>query len=501
VSISNPIRARPLCAASLAHHSERVGVPRYDRSALRHGVVHISVGSFHRAHQAVYFDDLARCGERDWGVTGVSLHRPEIQEALAAQDGLYTVLTRGADGERARVVGALRQCLYAPRDREAVMRTLAHQRTRLVTLTITADGYKLDPDGRGLRSDDPELIADRAHPDHPVSALGHLVEALSRRRRAGLRPFTVLSCDNLPRNGALTRAALVAAARLRDPGLAAWIDATGAFPSSMVDRITPQASLADRRLLQRQFGVLDRCPVVTEPFSQWVVEDEFSCGRPPLEAVGVRFVGDVAPYALWKTRLLNAAHCALGHLGGLAGYPTTADAMADPALSGLVEALFDEVAPLLPELPGAELTSYTREIVRRLRNPAIADRLSRLRRNGSDKMPAHVLSSLREARSGGRPHPALLLATAAWLRTLHGEDDRGEPFALDDPRADELRTRARRAGDDPRPFVGDRSLFGPVTGDPGLADDLAAMVASLRRHGARAVAARVASAPVPSAVA
>jgi mannitol 2-dehydrogenase len=487
VSAADPSRARPLSAATLTHHAARIDVPRYDRDALRTGVVHISVGSFHRAHQAVYLDDLARTGQREWGLTGVSLHRPAIQEALTAQDGLYTVLTRGRDGDRARVVGALRRCLHAPRDHAAVLRALTHPETRLVTLTITADGYKLGPDG-ALRTDDPELIADHAHPRRPVSALGHLVEALDRRRRAGLPPFTVLSCDNLPRNGELTRTALVAAARLRDPGLADWIDAAGAFPSSMVDRITPQSSVADRRLLQQAFGVLDRCPVVTEPFSQWVIEDAFSCGRPPLEDVGVRFVGDVAPYALWKTRLLNAAHCALGHLGGLAGHTTTAEAMADPVLRGHVEALFDEVAPLLPRLPGASIDGYTRAVVQRLRNPAIGDRLARLRRNGSDKMPAHVLSSLREARAAGRPHRALLLTTAAWLRTLDGQDDRGEPFGLDDPRAGELRTRAWRAGADVRPFTRDRTLFGSLADDPRLAEDLADVVASLRRHGARTVA-------------
>ncbi len=489
MTTSASIPARPLSAASLWHHAARVDVPRYDRDALAPGVVHISVGSFHRAHQAVYFDDLARAGARDWGLTGVSLHRPAVQEALSAQDGLYTVLTRGKDGATARVVGALRRCLHAPRDHHAVMRTLTDPRTRLVTLTITADGYKLAADGAGLRTDDPELRADLADPRRPTSALGHLVEALDRRRRAGVAPFTVLSCDNLPRNGTLTRTAVVAAARLRDPDLAAWLDATGAFPNSMVDRITPQTSVAAHRLLQRDFGVADRCPVVTEPFSQWVVEDAFSCGRPPLDAVGVQFVGDVAPYALWKTRLLNAAHCAIGHLGGLVGHATTADAMADPALRGHVEALFDEVAPLLPPLPGAAVDAYARSVIDRLGNPAIGDRLSRLRRNGSDKVPTHVLSSLHEARAAGRPHDALLLATAAWLTTLHGQDDRGEPLGLQDPRADELRTRAWRAGADPRPFTTDRSLFGPLTDDPRLADDLAAAMAALRRHGARTVAA------------
>jgi mannitol 2-dehydrogenase len=486
--------ARPLNAATLAHHGARIDVPRYDRGALATGVVHISVGSFHRAHQAVYFDDLARAGERDWGLTGVSLYRAGIQEALTAQDGLYTVLSRGAGGQSARVVGALRRCLYAPRDREAVLRTLAHPRTRLVTLTITADGYKLDATGEALRSGDAELLADLANPRRPASALGHLVEGLDRRRRAGLAPFTVLSCDNLPDNGKLTRTAVVAAAQLRDPELAAWIAATGAFPSSMVDRITPQASVADHRVLQQAFGIADRCPVVTEPFSQWVVEDDFSCGRPPLEAVGVQLVGDVRPHALWKTRLLNAAHCALGHIGGLAGLATTADAMADPALRGYLEVLFAEVAPLLPRLPGAHVGAYTETVMERLCNPAIGDRLSRLRRNGSAKMPTHVLSSLREARAAGQPHPALTLATAAWLRSLQGHDDHGDPLGLDDPRADELRARATGAGADPRRFTADRALFGSLAEDPALAEEIATAVSSLRRHGARAAAAALVTA-------
>jgi mannitol-1-phosphate/altronate dehydrogenase len=321
-STPTPRFARPLRAATLAAHARRLDVPGYDRAALVPGVVHISVGSFHRAHQAVYLDDLARLGHRGWGVLGVSLHRPHVQRSLAAQDGLYTVVARGADGDRARVVGAIRGCLFAPGDREAVLRALADPRTRMVTLTITADGY-----------------ADAG----PTSATALLVAGLARRRRRGVAPFTVLSCDNVPDNGALTRGAVLAAAEPRDPSLAAWIEAEAAFPSSMVDRITPRATDATRALVADRYGVVDACPVVTEPFRQWVIEDRFSAGRPPLEEVGAQLVDDVRPHALIKTRMLNAAHCAIGHLGGLAGHATTAEAMDDPALGAYVRALLAEV--------------------------------------------------------------------------------------------------------------------------------------------------------------
>jgi mannitol-1-phosphate/altronate dehydrogenase len=439
-----PRFARPLRAATLAAHARHLDVPRYDRDALAPGVVHISVGSFHRAHQAVYFDDLARLGHRDWGVLGVSLHRPHVQRSLAAQDGLYTVVARGADGDRARVVGAIRGCLFAPRDREAVLRALAHPRTRLVTLTITADGY-----------------ADAG----PGSAQALLVAGLARRRRRGLPPFTVLSCDNVPDNGALTRAAVVAAAEPRDPSLAAWIEAEAAFPASMVDRITPRATDATRALVAREYGVVDRCPVVTEPFRQWVIEDRFSAGRPPLEAVGGQLADDVRPHALIKTRMLNAAHCALGYLGALAGHATTAEAMDDPALAAYVRALLDEVRPLLPPVPGLDAADYADTVRARLANPVIGDRLARLRRNGASKMRAHVLTSLAQARAAGRPRAALALAAAGWLRSLDDPDRRGVRARLADP-----------------------AVGGPLAGDPGAAEEIAAALDALMRAGVRRAA-------------
>ena len=422
--------AVPLRPDTLDRLRGRVAVPEYDRTALRPGVVHLSVGAFHRSHQAVFFDDLARLGHRDWGLVGVGLRRPEMGHALVPQAGLYTVVARGAAGDEARIVGAMTRYRYAPRARGAVLAALGDPRARLVTLTITAGAYE----------------------ERSSVALELLVDGLDARRREGLAPFTVLSCDNLPGNGAVARDAVLACARRRCPRLAAWIAERVAFPSSMVDRITPATTDADRRFVEQAFGVRDRWPVITEPFSQWVVEDAFAGERPPLDEVGVQFVRDVRPYALAKTRLLNATHAAIGHLGALAGLRRADEAMRDPFLGPYVERLMaDEVSPLLPPAAGIDLPVYRRALLTRLANPVIGDDLARLRRAGEVKVRAHLLPSIAEARARRRPHPLLTLAVAAW-------------------RAE---TRHRTA----EPLL---------PGDPGFAVELEAAVRALARDGVRA---------------
>ena len=491
------IAPRPLNEQTLHHHAARVSVPSYDRAALAPGVVHLSVGSFHRSHQAVYFDALAERGRGDgWGVTGVGLRRRDMERALAAQDGLYTVVSRGREGDIARIVGVITRYLFAPQQAARVLDALADERIRIVTLTITAAAYKVDLHTGAFASSDPDIVADLADARHPCSALGYLVEALDRRRRAGHAPFSVLSCDNMPGNGAITRIGVVAFARLRDERLARWIDRHVAFPSSMVDRITPKTTPHDRELVARAFGVSDRWPVITEPFSQWIIEDEFCHGRPPLEEVGVQFVGDVAPYALMKTRLLNASHSALGYLGSLAGHERIDEAMADPPFDAYVQRVMrDEIAPLLPPVPGIDLVVYRAALLERLANPAIGDRLSRLCRNGSTKMPRHVLSTIREARAAGRPHGLLTLAVAAWCRYLRGFDHRHRPIALDDPASLRLQMLALAGGSDPRPLLRERDLFGSLAADLAFAEAVGRDLRALDAHGARAtVCARVAAA-------
>jgi fructuronate reductase/mannitol 2-dehydrogenase len=477
----------PLRADTLDLIAGRVDVPRYDRVALTPGVVHISVGSFHRSHQAVYFDDLARLGHTGWGLIGVGLRRPEMREALGHQHGLYTVVSRGRAGDRARVVGALRRYLFAPDDGPALGDALANPRTRLVTLTITGTGYGVDPATGALSPTDPAALAESADPTQPRTAIGLIVDALDRRRKAGRAPFTVLSCDNVPDNGRIARTAVAGRAALRDPQLAAWIEEHGAFPSSMVDRITPQTTEADRELVARQFGVLDRWPVITEPYSEWIVEDEFSNGRPPLDEVGVRFTNDTRPYALLKTRMLNASHCALGHLGSLAGYGRTDEAMADPLFFRYLERMMaDEIAPLLPRVPGIDIDSYRRTTLERIANPALGDQLERLSRAASGKVPRHIVPSIVSARERGGAHALLTLALAGWLRYLRGMSERGRPLLLDDPLGPHLQELALEGGTDPRALLAERGLFGALSGDETFAAELEDVLVALERHGVRA---------------
>lgn len=468
-----PPSSLPLRQTNLLRLAARLPVPEYDRSRLRPGVVHLSVGCFHRSHQAVYFDALARRGVLDWGIVGVSHRRREVGDVLRAQDGLYTVIARGPEHDETRVVGAHVRHLHGPQDPAAVTDVLAASTTRLVTLTITGSGYAVDPED-ALRA-------------LPRTVPGLITAALERRFRAGMAPFTVLSCDNLAANGSVARASVLALARRRDPALAAWIESHGAFPNCLVDRITPGATDDDRLGLQAELGLEDACPVVTEPFSQWIIEDAFCAGRPPLEEVGVRFVDDVRPYALVKTRLLNGTHCALGYLGSQAGHRTTDEAMRDPALAGYLRRLHAEVRPLLPDAAGMDLPGYEQALLARVGNRRLGDQLPRLCRNGSAKVPSHLIASIAEARARGRDHPALTLAVAAWMRHLRGWDHRGRPHRVEDPAAARLQPLARAGGTDPRPLLAQADLFGDLGRDEGFAEELEAGLRALEHGGVRAV--------------
>ncbi len=464
-----------------------VSVPTYDRAALRPGIVHIGVGGFHRAHQAVYLDELARRGSTDWGVTGVGLHSRAIGEVLADQDRLYTVVERADDGDRATVVGALTGYLYAPDDPEAVLTALTDECTRVVTLTITGTGYRIDAHTGEFDADDPHVAGDLEDPGNPETVFGYLVEALHRRRQAGLPPFTVLSCDNMQSNGSAARTAVVSFARLRDEELATWIDEHVAFPSSMVDRITPNTSREDRDAVAAATGIDDRWPVITEPFRQWVVEDSFCNGRPPLEQVGVQFVADVTPYETIKTRLLNAGHSSIAYLGYLAGYRTTDEVMADPVFRAFLTRLMaEEIAPSLPTVPGIDLDEYQATLIERFSNPRMADQLARLGRRGSTKIPSYLLPSVDEAIDQGRPHDLLCLAVAGWLRFLRGHDYAGDEVPIQGPRPD-LVPVAQEAGSDPTPLLAERSIFASVGQDPRFAEPVQRALEALDREGPREV--------------
>ena len=447
-----------------------VAVPRYDRAAITPGIVHIGVGGFHRAHQAVYTDDLLVQGlASEWGICGVGL-RPEdraMHDALVPQGCLYTLMTRDAAGDAARVIGSLVRYLYAPNNVRAVRDVLASPQTRIVSLTITEGGYSLDAAGQ----------------PGPVFAL--LADALQVRRSAGVPAFTVLSCDNLPHNGGAAKLALLASAR--DAEFVHWIEQNVAFPSSMVDRITPQTTDADRALVQNEFGIDDAWPVISEPFKQWIIEDKFSDGRPPWEKVGAQFVSDVAPYESLKLSLLNGSHFAMAYLGFLAGFQTVPEVMADPDFRRFITRLMDEeVTPLLPPVPGIDLTEYKATLLHRFDNPAIKDQISRLCQNGSGKFPQYLLPSLRTAIERGTPRTLLTLALAGWMRYLTGVDEQGNSYAIDDPRAAELTALARQGGTDPRPLLALTDVFHFLGQSAGFMRELEVNLESLDASGARA---------------
>jgi mannitol 2-dehydrogenase len=488
--MSNVVRlqrstAVPLNNGTLQLHAKKADVPIYDRSALRRSIVHIGMGNFHRAHQAVYFDDLAGLGvSQDWGLTGLSLRHGRTKELLSDQDGLYTVVERSRDGDTARVVGSICRWHYAGEDSSAALATLADEATRIVTLTITGGGYCLDKRTGELDCNRTDVGADLSIPNHFATTWAYLAEALDRRRRAGLPPFTVVSCDNVPENGHATRTALVSFAALRDPSLGRWIDHHVAFPSTMVDRITPVTTWAEKRFVERSFGIADACPVIAEPFRQWIVEDTFCNGRPPLEEVGVDFVADVTGHKLIKTRLLNGMHSAIAYLATLAGYERIHEAVGDPVLGRYVEQLMrEEVAPLMPTVRGVDIQDYCTTTLDRFRNPRISDRLSRLAARGSVKMPAYLLPSLHEAIGAGRPHTLLMLAVAGWARYLRATDLTGRDIDIEDPQAQTLKTLAIIGKNYPGPLLRNHDVFDDLRLVPGFVDRLGQMIEAIDTRG------------------
>ncbi len=490
---------RTLTEANLMAFAGQVAVPSYDRKRLAPAIVHIGVGGFHRAHQAVYLDDLAGQGiTLDWGEHGVGLLPSDehMAEALIPQDCLYTVVTRDAAGDSARVIGSMTDYLFAPDNRTRVLDLLADAATRIVSLTITEGGYNIDSLTGHFDMDNPVIQHDMHHPDMPSSVFGYICAALDRRRRAGYPPFTVLSCDNLQGNGTIARTAITSFARLWDDSLANWIEANVAFPNGMVDRITPQTTTSDRAFVAETFGIEDAWPVMSEPFTQWVIEDTFCNGRPPLEHVGAQVVSDVHPYETMKLRLLNASHQAMGYLGYLAGYRYIHDVIADADFRAFIARLMvDEVAPLLPPVPGIDLARYQQTLLERFANPKIRDQVARICTDGSDRIPKFLLPSLAEALHQGRPHRLLTLALAGWIRYLRGVDEAGQEINIVDRLASELRVRVTEGGDNPRAVLNLRSVFGDLGRNETFVSELAAARRDLDARGAKATVSAYLAAP------
>jgi fructuronate reductase len=421
--------------------------PAYDIGAVRVGILHLGIGAFHRAHQAVYLDDRLAAGEMDWGICGVSLRSPATADALAPQDGLYTMAIRSGAGERLRVIGSIHRILIAPHNPSALLDAMVDPGVRIVSLTVTEKGYCHDPATGDLRTDHPDIAADLARPERPRSTPGVLIEALRRRHAVGVKPFTVLCCDNLPQNGRTVGRILAEFAGARDSGLGRWVENEVACPSTMVDRIVPATGDADRAAIAARVGILDAWPVITEPFTQWVIEDRFGNGCPHFEDAGAELVADVAPYELMKLRLLNGSHSTLAYLGYLAGYETVSDVMEEPIFVRFVQSLMDEeVTPSLSLPAGANVAGYKGLLVERFANPALRHRTWQIAMDGSQKLPQRLLGTIRDRLAVGAPIPRLALGVAAWMRYATGTDERGHPIDVRDPLAERLRSLADAAG-------------------------------------------------------
>jgi mannitol 2-dehydrogenase len=479
-----------LNARTLADLSRAVPVPGYDRSQVRTGIVHFGVGGFHRAHQAMYVDRLMNDGKAlDWGICGVGTMPPDqrMRDVLQAQDGLYTLVVKHPDGTlEPRVIGSITDCLYVPDDPEAVLARMTDPATRIVSLTITEGGYHVNQVTGLFDPDNPGIQHDLGAGAVPESAFGLVVEGLARRRAAGVPAYTVMSCDNIPGNGDVARRMLTSYARLKDPELADWILTEVRFPNSMVDRITPVTAAADREALALLFGVEDAWPVVCEPFTQWVLQDEFGGERPPFEDVGVQLVSDVEPYELMKLRLLNASHQALAYLGYLAGYRYAHEVCVDPLfVKFLLGYMDDEGTPTLQPVPGVDLASYKQQLIERFANPEVRDTLARLCAESSDRIPKWLLPVVREQLAAGRGIEHATLVVAAWARYAEGVDEQGQPIEVVDRLRDVLMARAKRNRDDPLVFVSDPDLFGDLASEPRFVSAYTAALTSLHTRGAR----------------
>jgi fructuronate reductase len=453
-----------LSTATLAGLPASIRRPAYDRAALQPGIVHLGLGAFARGHLAEYTEDALERDFGAWGLIGASLQRPDQRDRLAPQDGLYTLLKRSPAGPELRIIGSVLDVLVAPESPAALIARLASADTKIASLTVTEKGYCHDPATGRLKTDHPDIVHDIANPLAPRSAIGLLVAGLKARRDAGLGPFTVLCCDNLPHNGTVLAGLVRDFAALSDDALSQWIAAGSAFPCTMVDRIVPATTDADIAEVEASLSLHDAAPVIGEPFRQWAIEDRFVAGRPAWDAVGAQMVSEVAPFEFMKLRMLNGAHSSLAYLGYLAGHETVSQASNDPVLGRFLQGLWNEIIPTVPAPQGVALADYAAALLTRFQNPAIRHRTWQIAMDGSQKLPQRLLGAIRDRLRTGAPIAYLTLGVAAWMRYVQGADEAGAAIDVKDPLAAEFAKRAAEAGRDARALstalLGIESIFG-----------------------------------------
>jgi len=430
----------------LAQVHPGIRLPAYDRHAHGIGIVHLGIGAFHRAHQAVYLDEVLALAGGHWRILAVSVRSGAVREQLHPQDCLYTVVERSAASARYRIIGSVADVLVASANLTAVIAAMVRPATELITLTITEKGYCRSAAG-GLDLNHRDIVHDLAHPEHPRGALGLLAMALRQRWRLAAAPPTLLCCDNLPENGAVLKRVLLEYAQHVEAALAAWIEREVLCPSTMVDRIVPATTADDLAIGAHAIGLNDLGLVKTEPFTQWVIEDRFAGARPDFAVAGVQLVSDVRPFESAKLRLLNGSHSTLAYLGSLAGLSFVHEAIAEPDFLALLQHLMhSELAPTLARSPDLDLVAYQAALLQRFANPALQHRLRQIAMDGSQKLPQRLLEPLRARLRAGQPFAVLALVIAAWMRYALGRDEAGAEYEVDDPLAARLAAIAGMRG-------------------------------------------------------
>jgi mannitol 2-dehydrogenase len=478
-----------LSLANLAEIAATAAVPAYRREDIKAGILHFGVGNFHRAHMAVYLHELFNQGrDLNWGIIGAGVMPSDqkMRDTLRAQDFLTTVVEQDITRSAATVTGPMLDVITAP-DFDRIIATLADPAIRIVSMTITEGGYFIDPATGKFDPTHPAIVADAQNPDAPKTVFGLIIAGLKARRAAGHPPFTVMCCDNIPGNGEVTEATLCGLAKLSDPDFAHWIHDNVAFPNAMVDRITPATGPREIDLTRDNYGIEDGWPVFCEEFKQWVLEDKFPLGRPALEAVGVTFVADVAPYELMKLRILNGGHAAIAYPAALLDIHFVHEAMEHPLIRAFLAKLEnEEIIPVVPPVPNTSLQAYFSLIENRFSNPKIGDTIPRLAQDGSNRQPKFILPSTADRLSQGLDVQGLALVSALWCRYFEGTSDGGKTIAFNDPSAERLHAAALASRSDPMAFIGLGDIFGSVGSDARFQTRFHQAIDSLRSHGTAA---------------
>jgi mannitol 2-dehydrogenase len=479
-----------LSNATLVSLPSAVEAPVYNRAGLRPGIVHIGCGNFHRAHMAVYLDDLFQLGKgHDWAILGAGVREGDarMRDTLVSQDCLSSVIERSPGTLSARVIGAMTGFIPVEVGNGSLIAAMSDPAIKIVSLTVTEGGYYIDPKTGTFGADHPDIAHDAAHPAAPRTVFGAIIAALAARRKSGVPAFTVMCCDNLPHNGHVTRDAVVGLARLSDVALADWIAQTVAFPNSMVDRITP-ATGDKERALALSLGIQDAAPVTCEPFRQWVMEDNFPTGRPALEKVGVTFTDRVDAFETMKIRILNGGHAIIAYPAGLMDIHYVHDAMAEPLIRAFLDKILTtEVLPIVPPVPGVALPDYKALIIDRFSNPEVADTIRRLCLDGSNRQPKFIIPSIRDAIANEGHMDGLVLLSALWCRYCSGTSESGADIEANDPNWDRLKSQAVLARANPKVWLEMAEIYGDLAQDQNLVAQFSAALNAIWAKGTRQV--------------